>query len=89
MEDRIVAPTKPARSVDGAQQPLDKRPCKGSRRQFTSVGARCVNYVQPLLDLAMVEAKPKKSTKASDNVLEGLSFNPPRFHHYEPLDCGS
>jgi hypothetical protein len=69
MEDRSVSPAKPVRSVDGAQQPLDKRPCQGSRQQFTSVGARRVNYVEPLLDLALVEAKPKKSTKASDNVL--------------------
>jgi len=88
MEDRIVSPTKLARSVDGAQQPLDKRPCQGSRRQFTSVGAWRVNYVEPQPDLALVEAKPEKSTKAGDDVLERLSFNPPRFRHYEPLDCG-
>ncbi|GEC59625.1 hypothetical protein BEL01nite_86680 [Bradyrhizobium elkanii] len=69
MEDRIVSPAKPLRSVDGAQQPLYKRPSQSSRRSFTSVGARRVNCVEPLPNLAVVEAKPKKGAEASDNVL--------------------
>jgi hypothetical protein len=69
MEDRVVTPAKPARSVDGAQQALDQRPCQCARRQLTPVGARRVNCVEPFSYFALVEAKPKKSTKASDNVL--------------------
>ena len=69
MEDRVVTPAKPARAVDGAQQALYERPRECSRRQLTPVGARRVNYVEPFWYVALVEAKPKKSTKASDNVL--------------------
>jgi hypothetical protein len=48
---------------------LYERPCQGARGQLISVGAWRVNYVEPLLYFALVKAKPKKSMKASDNVL--------------------
>jgi hypothetical protein len=37
MENCVVAPAKPARSVDGAQQALNQRPRQRPRRQFTPI----------------------------------------------------
>lgn len=55
-----------------AREPLETSGHAKAHTAVQRVGAPHVNYVELLLDLALVEAKPEKSTRASDSVLEGL-----------------
>jgi len=53
---------------------LNKRPRQASRRQLTPIDAGCIDRVEPIPQYRLVEAKAKKGSKVSDNVLQRLPF---------------
>ena len=62
-----------AGAVDRAKQLLHEVPRQRTWRQLVSVGARRIDDIETLAQLAAIMAEPKKSAQLRDGVLEALA----------------